>query len=180
MDSTTKTNNTHTSPAQSIADSIKLPVEELTQQGKEKAGQLADQARDSVQSALSNQKGRLCETLGTVSNSLVDARDKLQDQGNQGLGSYLNHGHEAIDKLSGYLRDREIQDIAHDVQTYAHRNPTLVVGALFAAGFIAGRFLRSSAPPSTQARQTTAMAPYYGLPAHRNALGRSRFEDNLS
>jgi ElaB/YqjD/DUF883 family membrane-anchored ribosome-binding protein len=167
MDSTRSSSPSNSTSAQelgskspSINDSIHQPVEELAQQGKEKVGQMADQIKSGVQSTLSDQKGRLADTLGAVSESLHDACHKLEGAGGKGFGSYLHSSHEAVDRLSGYLRESDVSDIAEDVQVYAHRNPTLVVGTLFALGFLAGRFLRSSTPASA----SKALVPYSGPP----------------
>ena len=144
MDSTTQ----YSAPRQS-SDGLVQPIEELAQQGKEKVGQLADQVKEGLHGALTGQKGRVADTLGTVAESLNEASHRLKAQGNDAFGSYVRHGHQAVDRLSGYLRDAPIEEIAEDVQGYARRNPTLVVGALFLAGFMAGRFLRSSTPDSS-------------------------------
>ena len=154
----------------SLSEGLVQPIEELAQQGKEKAGQLADQVKEGIHGALTDQKGRAADTLGTVAESLNEASDRLKAQGNPALGSYLQHGQQAVDSLSSYLRDAKIEDIADDLQGYARRNPTLVVGALFAVGFLAGRFLRSSAPGSS----TKAMAVYTPPTAPRDRFDEQR------
>ena len=130
-----------------LGETLAEPVQEMAQQGKEKLADLTDQLRSSVGAGIDQRKSSMVASLGTVAETIQEARHKLQESGNDSLGSYLGRGQQLVERLSGYLDEKEVQHIARDVRAYAHRNPTLVVGGLFAAGFLVGRFLRSSAPP---------------------------------
>ena len=85
----------------------------------------------------------------SLSDGSVQSIEELAQQGNHELGSYMGHGHQTVDRLSGYLRDAQVEELAGDVQGYARGNPNLSVGTLFAAGFLAGRFRRSWVPKSS-------------------------------
>ncbi len=135
-----------------LGEALAEPVQELTQQGKEKLASLTGQWRNDMESNLGQRKSSVADSLGTVAETLHEASEKLQANGNDSLGSYLRHGQQLIEQFSGYLKEKEVPQIARDVRSYAHRNPTLMVGGLFALGFMAGRFLRSSAPDEVQTK----------------------------
>lgn len=153
MDSTPK--QTPKENGKGLGERLAEPVQELAQQGKEKIAIVTGQWRDEMESNIGQRKSSVADSLGTVAETLGEASQKLAASGNHSLGSYLSHGQQMIERFSGYLKEREVPHIARDVRCYAHRNPTLVVGGLFALGFVAGRFLRSSAP---DAGQTKALA----------------------
>jgi hypothetical protein len=71
-----------------------------------------------------------------------------------------------VEGISDYLRNRDFNDVVRDAESYARREPLLFLGAAFAVGFIAARFLKASAPQSSQ-RQ-----PSYGV-MDRSSLGRT-------
>jgi hypothetical protein len=57
--------------------------------------------------------------------------------------------------LSGYLRTHSFEDVVSDAESYARRNPALVVGAAGLAGFVGARI----------ARVTRSIQPASGRPA---------------
>lgn len=132
-----------------IGDSLAEPVQNMKERW-----------RNDFTSNLGKRKATVAESIGAVAETMRDVTSKLEENGNPTLGSYVGYGQEAVDRLSGYLNEKEVRDIARDMTAYAHRNPTLVVGGLFALGFAAGRFLRSSAPePQTKALAIPGQAP---------------------
>jgi hypothetical protein len=46
--------------------------------------------------------------------------------------------------LSATLRDRDVRELVQDAQQFARRQPAIFVGAAFAAGVLAARFMKSS------------------------------------
>lgn len=135
-----------------LGEALAEPVQELAQQGKEKLANLKEQWRSDVESNIDQRKISMVDSLGTVAETIREVSNKLQESGNPTLGSYLNRGQQMVERFSDYLKNKEVPHIARDVRAYAHRNPTMVVGGLFALGFVAGRFLRSSAPPEVQTK----------------------------
>ena len=51
-----------------------------------------------------------------------------------------------MEDFSSYLRDHDMNDVVRDAESYARREPLVFLGAAFAAGFIAARFLKASSP----------------------------------
>jgi ElaB/YqjD/DUF883 family membrane-anchored ribosome-binding protein len=147
--------------AHAVVDTIKEQGQALAgtlkEQGQEKVQEYAGQLRENVQSSLDQTKGRAADGLATVSQGLHEVCHKLNEGGNTQIGGYFHQGHQAVDQFSDYLRNRQVNEIFADVEEYARQKPAMFVGSLFAVGFLAGRFFRSSAPSIPRSR---ALVPY--------------------
>lgn len=140
----------------SATETLKEPVKQILNQGQEAASQVAGQVKHGIVSSIDGQKQRAAESLDLVCQGLHEMGTRIASQGSPQIGSYLHHAHHSLERYSNYLRENELNDIVEDVQVFARQNPTMMVGSLFALGFLAGRFLRSSAP------QTKSLAVYRG------------------
>jgi hypothetical protein len=108
------------------------------------------------------------------------------------IGDYANSFAGQIDKLTTYLRDRDVDEIVGEVSAYARRNPTLVVGGSFLLGLALARFLKSGSKPAsygsapnnfgTAPRSAGALVPVEGTSRgtliSRTEEGTSRFEED--
>jgi ElaB/YqjD/DUF883 family membrane-anchored ribosome-binding protein len=155
VDTDTKTKNEQTlsstlsEQAHAIADTIK-------EQGQEKVGEVTELVTNNIQSGLTQTKNRAADSLSSVAEGLHEICRKVNGKGGSPLGGYLHDSHRAVDQLSDYLRSHEVNEVVADVEDYARQRPATFVGGLFAVGFLAGRFLRSSAAY----QGTRALAPY--------------------
>jgi hypothetical protein len=66
------------------------------------------------------------------------------------FAQYIDDAAGQVEKFSQYLRDKNINDMFGDVKMMARRQPELFVAGALAAGFLLGRFLKSS---NAQAQQ---------------------------
>ena len=62
----------------------------------------------------------------------------------EGVASYVEQMADRVGKARDYLEDRTLGEILEDAGDLVHRNPAVVVGGLFIAGFAVTRFLRAS------------------------------------
>jgi hypothetical protein len=51
-----------------------------------------------------------------------------------------------IDKVASYFERKDLKAMMRDTESFARRNPAIFLGAAFALGMLAARFLKSSAP----------------------------------
>jgi len=61
-----------------------------------------------------------------------------------------------LERLSGTLRNKDLDGMVRDAESFARRQPLVFFGAAMAAGFLAVRFLKSSSeatqpPPADRA-----------------------------
>jgi hypothetical protein len=111
---------------------------------------LVEGAKARATGAIDERKGNAAQSLGTVAEALREAATKLGEGEAGPLGSYAESAAEQVDKVARYLREKDLQSLSRDAQTFARRHPEVFLGGAFLAGIFAARFLKSSGQ-----RQTT-------------------------
>lgn len=101
------------------------------EKGREFFHQQSEQAAERVHG--------LAEALRETANTL-SSRDQI-------YGSrYLEQAAGGLDRVSQLVRDREPEEIVHEVASFARRRPAIFLGTAAAAGFLLARFLKSEPP----------------------------------
>jgi hypothetical protein len=126
-------------------DQTKNQMQDMTQQAKETASNLVDQARTQVKTQLTNQKEKAAESLGGVAEAIRQTGSTLENQEQpMPVGRYVNQAADVIDNVAQYLRTKDLDEMFHQAEDLARRRPAVFIGAAFALGFMAARFLKSS------------------------------------
>ncbi len=112
--------------------------------GERPAQRLAGRLRGRVSSQLNAQKDRVTEALDDVAARVRRAGEPLRDEPYAPLAEYAEDAASRIEQLASELRERDVEELAHEVGELARRRPGVFVGAGLAAGFLAARFLKSS------------------------------------
>ncbi|GAC1521278.1 MAG: hypothetical protein NVS2B16_28780 [Chloroflexota bacterium] len=144
-----------------VTEQVKQGAQSAAQQAQETAGGLVVRARQQTTSVLQDQKTNATQTLGAVSQALRQTGESLDASDQAPIGQYAGRAADQIDRLSGYLDSRNIEDLVSETETFARRNPALFLGGAFAIGLLAARFLKSSSPNSD--RQGTYGDSYSSL-----------------
>lgn len=118
-----------------------------------------ERVRETATTQLSNQKERATSSIGNVAQAVRQSAQPLRDNQQDVIAQYVEKAADQLERFSTRLRDRDVSEIVDDVQRFARQRPALFVGAAFAAGILAARFLKSS---STD-----------------NRYGQSRFDDRF-
>jgi hypothetical protein len=133
------------SPAQQAKDEVK----HLASDAKDQAVKTAEQAKDYVSDLVDRQKGQAADRLGSLAGVLRDTAGRLREQNGAadlaGIGDYATKAADQVDRLSTYLRDRDLGTFVRDTETFARRHPDVFLGGTFLAGLLVARFLKSSA-----------------------------------
>lgn len=116
----------------------------VVQQTQQMAGRVADQARDQVKSQLTNQKERATGGLEGVAEALRETGEHLRGRDQAAVSQYAEKAAELVEGVSGYLREKNIDQLLGEVERFARRQAALFVGGAFALGFLASRFMKSS------------------------------------
>jgi hypothetical protein len=110
---------------------------------KDKALDIAADARDAATERLESRKNRAADTLSGVARSLRSSGEQLEgDQ--HGAGEYIRQAADQVERLAGYLQHRDVSDMLDQAEDFARRQPALFVGSAFALGLVGARFLKSS------------------------------------
>lgn len=108
------------------------------------ASSLIGRVRDGATSQLTAQKGRVTDSLSSLARAVRTSTDSLRDNQQPAVADYVERAASQIERLSATLRDRDVNELVHDAQQFARRQPAIFVGAAFAAGMLAARFMKSS------------------------------------
>lgn len=197
-------NNERTDPSQSTENSLKHTVADakheasnLVDQAKQSATEAVSQAKqfavdtledtkNQAQSSLDAQKNQAADRLSGVADVLRQTSQELGSHQEDAFAGYADNAAEQIEKLSGYLRDKNLTELYREVQGLAQRKPDLFLVGALAGGFLLARFLKSS---SDNRAQSTSRNRYdnYGsysqgtgsdYPRYAAAQSRGDYRDN--
>ncbi len=131
---------------QSAATQMKEEAKGLASEAKQEVLGVASQAKDHVQNLVGERKDRAAEQLGGFAGSLREAARKLEDGegGATALGRYAQTAADQVDRVSQYLKARDLTTFVRDAETFARRHPDVFLGGTFIAGLILARFFKAS------------------------------------
>ncbi len=112
------------------------------------AGKVYNVAADKATSKIDEQKTNLAQGLSSVADNIRQMGESLRgDQDPHGVAKMAAEYGDAladqVAKVSGYIEKKDLRGLVSDVEGFAHRNPALFLGAAFALGIAAARFLKS-------------------------------------
>jgi len=120
------------------------PGTPIIQQTQQKAGELMDQARSQVTSQLESQKERVTGSLCSVAEAMRHTSEQLRQQNQLPAGQIAERAAETVERITGYLNERDVRQIINSVESYAREQPAVFLGGAFALGLLAARFFKSS------------------------------------
>jgi len=107
-----------------------------------------DQAKAKVQekarSFFSDGKGQVSESLGSVARAFRHTGEQLRGQNYSSVAGYADQAAEGIERIAGYLRDKNVDELLDEAQDLARRQPMLLLAGAFAVGFIMARVVKGS------------------------------------
>ena len=131
-------------------------------------GPLAEQVKDQASAVAQQQMTSAAEGLDSAAGAVNAVGDRLRENHLVSLSQYTDLAAEQIEKLATWLRTTTPEEIAHDVEDFAKKQPAVFVAGALALGLIGVRFLRSTSQDQTKTltrRRTTEHEV-------RSALGR--------
>jgi hypothetical protein len=123
-------------------------------QGGGHATGLVDRVRHTAAAQLTSQKTRATEALGSVAAAIRQGSQPLRDNNQPTLAEYAGKAADQLQQFSTRLGERDLTELMDDANRFARRRPALFVGAAFAAGVLAARFLKSSPDGRRDARSS--------------------------
>jgi hypothetical protein len=123
--------------------------ETIADEAKHMIGESVDEAKGQVKSTLSDQKVKAAENLEQVADVLRRTSEQLAGGENQTIAQYAEAAAEQVERFSGYLKNHDVGELVNDLRDAARRQPEMFVAGALAAGFLIGRFLKSSGSQAT-------------------------------
>jgi F0F1-type ATP synthase membrane subunit b/b' len=132
---------------------------EVTQQAKQQGRQLGRQARyqadelasrggQQVKTQLTNQKQQVAERMTPIQAALRETAQQLRKQDQASYAQYVDKASDQVERLSGYLRETDVEEMTNEVRSFARSRPVLFLGGAAILGFLSTRFLKSSSSGS--------------------------------
>jgi hypothetical protein len=162
------TGETGTSAA-TLKDQAVDTGQKVLSQTKEAAGQAIERAKVQMKSQLADQKGRAVDSLSGAVRVLESTGQQFRSEDLSLVGNYAESFSQQIRRASDYLSEKNVDDIARDVEDFARKNPSLFIGGAFVLGVALSRFLKSSQFSTPLGAFSTDKASL--APANRPAIG---------
>ena len=126
------------------------------------AGMSSDRLQDAVwndtkqkaRSILGGQQQAAAGGLGDFAGVLRKAAREMDGGRQSSVSRLAESAADGLEQFSGTLRNKDLNALMHDVESFARRQPVAFFGAAIAAGFLAVRFLKSSNPSEQRAIET--------------------------
>ncbi len=122
---------------------------------------ILNDAKEVARSKFSEQQQAAAGSLGDFAGALRKSAEQLSGE-HQSAARFAQSAASGLEQLSGALRNRDLDALLRDAESFARRQPALFFGAAALAGFFAVRFLKSSnsgaqsASPQSTSLQSTS------------------------
>ncbi|MFP5515269.1 MAG: hypothetical protein ACLGJC_19560 [Alphaproteobacteria bacterium] len=133
-----------TSGGRSGVEDIKKTVNRAADDAMATGRETLGNAQGRIRSLLEQQTGRAADQLGGVANALHKAAEQLNEENGGVVADYAEQAASRVERVADMLRDATVDDIVGEVEGFARRQPEVFIGAAFAVGFLAARFIKSS------------------------------------
>jgi hypothetical protein len=124
----------------------KPDVSQAANQVQDAVAPVLDQAKQQGINQLSGQKDRAADTLGGVAGALRQTGSNLRGGDQDFVADYIDRAASELERFSTQLRERDVEEIFGEVESFARRQPAIILGAAYALGLLASRFLKSGRP----------------------------------
>jgi hypothetical protein len=119
-------------------------MEGTLNQAKDRAAELAGRAKEQGKSMAARQKDAAAAQLDSVASAVRDTARRLEGDRSGGAGRYVSMAAERLESFGRQLREKDVDRLIDDAQSFARRSPMAFFGGSVLAGFLLARFLRSS------------------------------------
>lgn len=127
-------------------EKVKQAASDVQAKAASMAGEAKQQVSEEARSTLSNQKAEAVHELHGVAEALRMTGSQLREQDQTMVAQYSNKIADQVDRVSGYLEARSLDEVIHEAKAFARRQPEIFLGGAFTIGLLATRFLKSSSP----------------------------------
>lgn len=121
-----------------------------------------NQTKESARAIAGEQQRAAAGGLAEFASALRKAARETGDGGQRSqVGRFAESAADGLERLSGSLREKDLNRLVGDLESFARSQPVAFFGAAVAAGFLAVRFLKATAPTEPQ-RSTQWQQPHQG------------------
>ena len=140
---------------------------------------LAAAVRDRGMEQLEGAKGQLAEGAERVAAAVDRTADQIGGDEDNAISGFGHSVASLMRQLAGGLRERDIEEFAHELAALARRNPGVFLAGSVALGFGIARFFKARAPQSPET-QSNGGWQSGGWGTRQSARGARQFDDEES
>jgi hypothetical protein len=125
-------------------DFVREQIGPLIDAMRERVGPLAEQVKEQASTVTQQQMTSAAEGLDSVAGAVNVVGERLRENNLGELAQYSDLATEQIEKAAAWLRTTTPEEIAHDIEDFAKKQPAVFVAGALALGLIGVRFLHSA------------------------------------
>jgi len=122
----------------------KQALHDDVERAKREAADLAGAARERGREKLEGAKRRAADETDRMADAVETTAQRLDSDGGEAIGGYGHTLAAMMRRLAGGLRERDIDEFAGELATFARRQPGAFIAGSVALGFGVSRFLKAS------------------------------------
>lgn len=131
-------------PTERSSSSARAQIREVKEQVVDQAKTSYRQARDSAASSFNDSRHQAADRIGGIASAVRSTSEHLRSENQAGAANLTDSLAEQVERLSSYLRDRDLRAFRDDVENFARRQPAVAVGVALGLGMLGARFFKSS------------------------------------
>lgn len=132
--------DSQTLASQDAENTARDAKETLKQEGQ----RLAEGMKAKAEGLAAEQKDVASSYLSDISAAVHDLTSTLDKQGHATIAQYTRSAADELRRMGRAINERDFNDLAREVTSFAQRRPAIFFGGAFAIGFGLARFLASS------------------------------------
>jgi hypothetical protein len=122
---------------------VREQVGPLVDAMRERVGPIAEQVKEQASTVTQQQMTSAAEGLDNAAGTVNAVGERLRENNLGELAQYTDLAAEQIEKAAAWLRTTTPEEIAHDIEDFAKKQPAVFVAGALALGLVGVRFLRS-------------------------------------
>jgi hypothetical protein len=128
--------------------SARVQIRDVKDQVVDQARTSFRQARDSATSSLNDSRYQAADRIRGIANAVRSTSERLRSENQAGVADLTDSLAEQVERLSAYLREKDLRAFRDDVENFARRQPAVAVGVALGLGMLGARFFKSSRRPA--------------------------------
>ncbi len=112
--------------------------------GRTRMSQAKSKVQEKAKSMFSDGKSQVSESLGSIAQAFRQTGEQLRSQDFGSVAGYADQAADSIERVSGYLRDKNVDQILDEAEGLARRQPMIALAGAFVVGFILARAIKGS------------------------------------
>jgi hypothetical protein len=119
-------------------------IREVKDQVVDQAKNSFRQARDSAGTSLTQSRSQAADRISGIAEAVRGTSERLRSDNQPSVANLTDSLADQVERLSSYLRDRDLTEFRRDLEGFARRQPAVAVGVALALGMLGARFIKSS------------------------------------